>query len=444
MRGRRKRNLDTRINSYGEYLLMPRSEDLNFSTCKNSVKYFDFEQIFGNKNSVYLEIGCGKGQFVCEIAKRNPDINYLAVEKSSNVIVDACASAKAQGLSNVRFVKCSAEYLISFIPPKSIGRIYLNFSCPYPKNTYASHRLTSPIFLDIYKTILKDGAEIHQKTDNQKLFEFSLETLSSNGFALKNISLDLHKSDFVGNIETEYEQRFSSQGFPIYRLEAYIPRPQGNGKIDTVIFDMDGTILNTIDDLHDSVNYALSKLNYPTRSLEEVLSFVGNGIGRLVELSLPSGHSSEEFERAFAEFKEYYSVHMNDKTRPYEGICALMSRLKKAGYKMAIVSNKFQEGVTELREKYYTDVDVALGEQMGVPKKPAPDTVYMALEMLGSKKETAVYIGDSEVDLQTAQNAGLPCIAVLWGFRTKEQLEKAGATVFASKPREIDKIIKSL
>ncbi len=444
MRGRRKRNLDKRIDCCGKYLLTPRSDDLNFATCGGVKSYFDFEEIFGNNHPVDLEIGCGKGQFACEMAKRNPEINYIAVEKSANVIVNACERAEVEKIENVRFVQCSAEYLIKYIPPKTVGRIYLNFSCPYPKNTYASHRLTSERFLEIYKIILKDSGEIHQKTDNQKLFEFSIEKFSENGFALKNIALDLHKSPFEGNIVTEYEHRFSQMGMPIYRLEAYIPRKSTGNSIDTVIFDMDGTILNTIDDLHESVNHVLRANGYPERSLKEVLSFVGNGIGRLVKLSIPQGHSDAEFDRVLAQFTEYYTEHMNDKTRPYEGITALMSRLKKAGYKMAIVSNKFQAGVDELKSKYYTDVDVALGEQAGIPKKPAPDTVNMALEMLGSKKENAVYIGDSEVDLETAQNAGLPCIAVLWGFRTKDELLKAGATVFAEKPRHIDKIIKSL
>ncbi len=224
MRARRKRNLDQRIEQCSDYLIIVKSEDLNFATCGDVKEYFDFEEIFGNANPVELEIGCGKGQFACEIAKRNPDKNYIAVEKSSNVIVDACKKAEEMGLTNVRFVKCSAEYLIRYIKPKSIGMIYLNFSCPYPKNTYASHRLTSERFLGIYKVIMADGAEIHQKTDNQKLFEFSLEKLSQNGFALKNISLNLHKSNFKDNIVTEYEARFVEQGLPIYRLEATLAK----------------------------------------------------------------------------------------------------------------------------------------------------------------------------------------------------------------------------
>ena len=157
-----------------------------------------------------------------EFAKANPDINLLAVEKDANVIVAACELATAEGVKNLRFLRCSAEYLERYLKPQSIERLFLNFSCPFPKNKYASHRLTSANFLEIYKRILKSDAEIHQKTDNMHFFEFSLEQFSMSGFALKNISLDLHNSDFEGNIVTEYENRFVSQGLPIYRLEAYM------------------------------------------------------------------------------------------------------------------------------------------------------------------------------------------------------------------------------
>ena len=152
----------------------------------------------------------------------NPDINFIAVEKSANVIVSACEKAIDKGLKNLVFLKCSAEYLNSYIPDNLIERIYLNFSCPFPKKKYASHRLTAAPFLKIYKRLLTANAEIHMKTDNMGLFEFSIEQLSQNGFAIKNISLDLHNSGFEGNIVTEYESKFVSLGLPIYRLEAYI------------------------------------------------------------------------------------------------------------------------------------------------------------------------------------------------------------------------------
>lgn len=221
MRMRRKKNLENRLADCGDYIIYLDREDKNFSV-KDTKDILDLEKIFGNSNPVELEIGCGKGQFAREIAKRNPDINYLAVEKSSNVIVDAASAAIADGIENLRFARGDAEYLDCFIPPKSVKNIYLNFSCPYPKNTYARHRLTHGGFLEIYKKLLADGGEIYQKTDNMHFFEFSLEQFSQNGFALKNISLDLHNSDFEGNIITEYEKKFSEQGFPIYRLEAYL------------------------------------------------------------------------------------------------------------------------------------------------------------------------------------------------------------------------------
>jgi len=222
MRMRKKKYLDERIDACEGLLLTLVSEDRNFETAKEKKNYLDFEELFGNANPVYMEIGCGKGQFVCELAKLHPEYNYLAVEKVGNVIVSAAERAKNEGLQNVRFLKCGAEYLQCFIPEKSIEGLYLNFSCPYPKKAYTSHRLTNERFLNIYKDILKDGAEIHQKTDNMHFFEYSIEEFTKCGFALKNISLDLHSSDFEGNIVTEYESKFVAEGLPIYRLEAYI------------------------------------------------------------------------------------------------------------------------------------------------------------------------------------------------------------------------------
>lgn len=221
MRMRKKKNLEEKL-SLCSNLLIKYTDDRNYKNAAEKPEYIDFKELFGNSNPVHLEVGCGKGQFVCEIAKQNPDINYFAVEKSSNVIVTACEKCKE--LDNVRFLKCGAEYLPKYIKENSIDRIYLNFSCPFPKKAYASHRLTAPHFLAIYDKILTDGAEIHQKTDNRGFFEYSIETLSDYGYTLKNISLDLHNSDFEGNIVTEYEERFSSLGFPIYRLEAYLKK----------------------------------------------------------------------------------------------------------------------------------------------------------------------------------------------------------------------------
>ena len=222
MRMRKKKNLEERLAAVGDILFTSDIGDRNFNTAKNEKEYIDFDSWFAKKQPLYLEIGCGKGKFAYTFAKEHPEINLVAVEKSGNVIVEACEKAKEMELSNLKFIKCGAEYLEKYFMDKSIERIFLNFSCPFPKKAYATHRLTHERFLNIYKNLLEDGAEIHQKTDNIHFFEFSLESFSNNGFAFKNISLDLHKSDFEGNIETEYEQKFSSLGFPIYRLEAYI------------------------------------------------------------------------------------------------------------------------------------------------------------------------------------------------------------------------------
>lgn len=221
MRMRRKRNLDARLQACGDKILYMDRDEKNFQV-KDTASLLDYKALFGNTNPVILEIGCGKGQFAIEFAKIHPDLNVLAVEKSSNVIVDAAESAIEQGVENLIFLRGNAEYLECFIPEHSIGLIYLNFSCPFPKNTYASHRLTHKGFLEIYKKLLTTDGEIHQKTDNMHFFEFSIEQFTANGFGLKNVSLDLHNSGFEGNIMTEYETRFSQQGLPIYRLEAYM------------------------------------------------------------------------------------------------------------------------------------------------------------------------------------------------------------------------------
>ena len=222
MRMRKKKNLTERLDAVKDYIYISESEDRNFKTAVNNKDYIDFNAWFGKDAPLFLEVGCGKGRFACEYAAAHPEINLIAVEKEANVIVAACELAKNMGLNNVKFIKCSAEYLERHIKPNSIERIFLNFSCPFPKNTYASLRLTHKNFLEIYKRIIKSGAEIHQKTDNMHFFEFSIEQFTNNGFALKNVSLDLHNSNFEGNIMTEYEQKFVTQGLPIYRLEAYL------------------------------------------------------------------------------------------------------------------------------------------------------------------------------------------------------------------------------
>ena len=223
---RRKARFEERLAACAESgkLLILNCEDRHFQRAVEEKEYLDFEKLFGNRNPVVLEIGAGKGQFCCELAKREPDINILAVERSSNVIIDAAEKVIEMGLPNVILIRCDAEYLVKYIPEGSIGRIYLNFSCPFPKKSYAAHRLTHRKFLEIYKKLLATSAEIHQKTDNREFFEFSIEEFSESGFTLKNVSLDLHSSGFEGNIVTEYEKRFSDLGQPIYRLEAYLKR----------------------------------------------------------------------------------------------------------------------------------------------------------------------------------------------------------------------------
>lgn len=209
-------------------------------------------------------------------------------------------------------------------------------------------------------------------------------------------------------------------------------------KFKTIIFDMDGTLLDTLEDLTDAVNYALAEMKMPQRTIEEVRSFVGNGVKRLMELAVPGGLRNPLFEETFGVFKDYYALHSADKTKAYEGLPELLSELKDEGYALAIVSNKLDARVKELSEQFFSgSVSVAIGELEGVAKKPAPDMVYRALEELHMPAETAVYVGDSEVDFLTAQNAGLPCISVLWGFRDKDFLKECGATWFAHKPQEI-------
>ncbi|NMC56430.1 MAG: HAD family hydrolase [Eubacteriaceae bacterium] len=213
--------------------------------------------------------------------------------------------------------------------------------------------------------------------------------------------------------------------------------------IDTVIFDLDGTLLDTIEDLTDSVNYILAKHIYPTRNIDEIRSFVGNGMRRLIELSAPSGLDEEKIESLFEELKEYYTAHSNIKTKLYTGILELLSYLKSNGYKTAIVSNKNHAAVCELRQIYFNDyIETAIGQKEVIRRKPYADCVFSALESLGCECENAVYIGDSEVDIKTAQNAGMDCIAVSWGFRDKKQLIEAGAQIIADDATEIISILE--
>lgn len=200
-------------------------------------------------------------------------------------------------------------------------------------------------------------------------------------------------------------------------------------KIDTIVFDLDGTLLNTLEDLADSVNYAMRQYELPEHTIEEVRAYVGNGVAKLIERAIPQGTANPRYEQILDTFKEHYARHCEDKTCPYEGIRELLAQLKEQNFCMAIVSNKFDGAVKKLNEKYFNKyISVAIGESATVQRKPAPDTVYQALAELAADASRAVYVGDSEVDRQTAANVPMPCISVTWGFRTREQLLEAGAS----------------
>ncbi|MCD7737196.1 MAG: HAD family hydrolase [Lachnospiraceae bacterium] len=197
---------------------------------------------------------------------------------------------------------------------------------------------------------------------------------------------------------------------------------------DAVIFDLDGTLLDTLRDLTDSTNAVLARYGMPQYSQEDVRSFVGNGIRNLLLRTVPNGEANQDFEKVFEDFKHYYEEHCLDATEPYPGIPYLLSELHKSGCRMAIVSNKADFAVKKLNKVYFGDlIEVAVGEREGCRRKPEPDSVLLALEELNVPLERAVYIGDSEVDLLTAKNSGIDGIIVTWGFRSREALLAAGA-----------------
>lgn len=209
-------------------------------------------------------------------------------------------------------------------------------------------------------------------------------------------------------------------------------------EFDTYIFDLDGTLLSTLNDLATSTNYALRWAGMPERTIEEIRMFVGNGVKLLMERAIPNGINNPKFEETYAKFREHYLEHNLDTTSPYDGIPELLRELKRRGKKLAIVSNKFYAATQDLAKHFFPDtIEVAIGERETIRKKPAPDTVLEALRQLGASKESAVYIGDSDVDIMTAKNCGLPCISVLWGFRDKDFLIQHGGTIFVNKPSEI-------
>lgn len=206
----------------------------------------------------------------------------------------------------------------------------------------------------------------------------------------------------------------------------------------TYIFDLDGTLLNTLQDLYASCNYALTAQGYPTRTIEEIRQYVGNGVKTLIEKAVPEGQSAERIEETLAIFREHYMLHGLDTTAPYEGIIAMLAELKRRNKNIAVVSNKFYDATKQLCNHFFADyVNVAIGEKETIMKKPAPDTVYEALRQLGVSTSDAVYVGDSDVDIVTAQNCDIPCISVLWGFRDKDLLESFGASDFANRPEDL-------
>jgi len=209
-------------------------------------------------------------------------------------------------------------------------------------------------------------------------------------------------------------------------------------KYDTIIFDLDGTLLNTLDDLCDSLNAVLLQEGYKTRSLDEVRCFVGNGVRRLVKLSLPDNTDETEVDRITELFRMHYKNNLQNKTRPYDGVIQLLSYLKKSNYKTAIVSNKFDAAVKELSRFYFANlIDVAIGETAEIKRKPAPDTVFRAIGELNSDIGKAVLVGDSETDALTAKNAGIAFIGVSWGFRSREVLISNGAELIIDTPGEL-------
>ena len=198
--------------------------------------------------------------------------------------------------------------------------------------------------------------------------------------------------------------------------------------VKLAIFDRDGTILDTLGDLCDSLNYVLAKQGYPVRTLDEVRSFVGNGIAKLIERAVPCDCTKEQTLRVYEEFIPYYREHCAEKTKPYDGIVKLLSDLKQNGIWLAVVSNKADAAVQDLCKQYFEGLfDIAVGECPGMEKKPAPDAVNLVLDKLHISREEAVYIGDSEVDIATAVNSGLQLCVVDWGFRDVDFLKAHGA-----------------
>ena len=214
-------------------------------------------------------------------------------------------------------------------------------------------------------------------------------------------------------------------------------------KFDTCIFDLDGTLTDTLEDLKNSVNYAMRAIGCPERTADEVRRFVGNGVYKLIERSIDKKASEADFQKALDAFKEHYMLHLNDNTAPYSGISELLEQLNAMNVKCAVVSNKDDDAVKSIVKGFFGNlISFSQGRKDSVPPKPSPQAVFEIMKKLGSEKEKTVYVGDSDVDVETAHNAGLKCIGVTWGFRDRELLIKSGADYMADCPREISDIIR--
>lgn len=217
--------------------------------------------------------------------------------------------------------------------------------------------------------------------------------------------------------------------------------------LTTVIFDLDGTLLYTLEDLTDSLNYAMDKFGFPNRTIDEVRKFVGNGVPKLIERAIPEGKENPDYEECLSVFKKHYSENMTNKTKPYDGIIPMLKKLRETGYHLAVVSNKFDSAVKGLCQKYFGDlIDIAIGQRPAkdgkkLCTKPAPDSVFEVMKELGVNQEECIYIGDSEVDIQTARNAGIPCISVIWGYKDIDFLYKNGAETIIYTPDELLELI---
>ena len=212
---------------------------------------------------------------------------------------------------------------------------------------------------------------------------------------------------------------------------------------DTIIFDLDGTLLNTLDNLHACFNHAIKSFGYQERTLTEIKNFVGNGIKKAIARALPENIEDEMLDKIVDYFRFYYEEHLHELTQPYEGILELLRELNEKGYKLAVVSNKYDDAVKELCEYYFGKfIKVAVGEGYGVRRKPETDGVLKAITELDSSIEKAIFVGDSDVDIATAKNAKIPCISVLWGYRDEEFLKSKGAFIFAKEAKDIIKIIE--